>query len=605
MLIAAWPGLLLAAIALIRMALTQPADILAGDLYDTDSFTHISRLREILASGDWHQGFFPRDNAPYGMVLHWTMPYDVFCLAIAAPLAAVTGWHQALQILAAGIGPVNIGLLVLAAVFAARPICDCRGRQIVGLTVAAAPIVLQYGQAGDADHHIFIAALWVLALGLLLRLIRGEDRGRLAIVTGLMVALCLWTAVECILVIVLGLGLLGLAWITAGRPLRAASLRTAAALAAGMVAALLIDPPYGGWLRPDLDRLSIVYVTFALFFLLLCLLLAAMPQSPERWPSRLVAGFGGACVAAALLARLFAGILSPERTVFIKDATPDWTATIGEMLPAYHDLRDLVAVCAIPAIGLLYALSMSWRHRGGRLGGNWLAYAVFLLPILAFGLLHIRFMGYPEIAAAPAFAIFIGSLRPSLRRFAPNVHGAVELLVAVALLLLLPAAGSLMRGGVSSEPSAATGAAVAGDCRLRLVASVLQDTGFMAGGRQVLMTNLNLAPEVIYWTDHDVVAGPYHRNVDGIRDEFAFFMSRDDQTAIALLRRRGITHILICPVELRQQLPARTGTGAGAPRNLAERLIDGPAPDWLTLQPWPAGIVSQIRLYRMNSDTLP
>ena len=54
--------------------------LLQGGLHDTDSYTRLNRVLHLYSTGDWYDRRFPRSNAPYGEVVHWTRPLDVILM---------------------------------------------------------------------------------------------------------------------------------------------------------------------------------------------------------------------------------------------------------------------------------------------------------------------------------------------------------------------------------------------------------------------------------------------------------------------------------------------------------------------------------------------
>ncbi|MGQ0676635.1 MAG: hypothetical protein ACT4N4_11195, partial [Rhodospirillales bacterium] len=258
----ALPGLFVLAVLLTAQLIASPG-VWRGELVDPDSYMVVSRLRQVLADGGWSGGLFPRDNAPYGMVLHWTKSYDLIFLALAAPIAAVAGWNAALAAVAAIIGPLSIVALILAAIWAAAPVLDTPGRRFLAILLALAPTAINYGAPGSATHHIPIVVGWALFMGFALRVAMRPNEAR-GIGAGLGAALALWLSTECIPGVMLGIATMGLAWVRDGAPHRRPNLAFAATFAAAMVALLHVDPPYGGRLAPVADRRSVVYAAFAL-----------------------------------------------------------------------------------------------------------------------------------------------------------------------------------------------------------------------------------------------------------------------------------------------------------------------------------------------------
>src|SRR6266568_4966726 len=82
-----------------------------ADITDTDTLTRLARIRFVLATHGWHGGFFPRDNAPFGMVLHWTMLFDLRIIALTGLASLVMPFEQALHLAGMFTGPlVNYGV---------------------------------------------------------------------------------------------------------------------------------------------------------------------------------------------------------------------------------------------------------------------------------------------------------------------------------------------------------------------------------------------------------------------------------------------------------------------------------------------------------------
>ena len=90
-----------------------------------------------------------------------------------------------------------------------------------------------------------------------------------------------------------------------------------------------------------------------------------------------------------------------------------------------------------------------------------------------------------------------------------------------------------------------------------------------------LMAPLDLGAHLLLYTPHDVVAAPYHRNQQGVRDAFRFFNDPIAE-ARAILETRGIGLVVLCPsmAELRG-LPGR------AEDSFVNLYAEDRLPDWL------------------------
>ncbi len=592
---AALPGLLLAALLATAILVFQNPQVLRGELVDTDSYLHVVRLRSLLADGGWHGDLFLRDNAPFGLVLHWTKAYDLIFLALAAPVAALAGWNTALAIVAPAVGPLATCALILAGAWAAAPVCRVTEQRLIGVVVALTPIVLLNGSVGDADHHVMVVAAWVLLMGFALRVATGGGP-RQGVWAGLSGALALWISVECILGVLLGIAFMGLAWVRAGGRLRRASLAFAAAFAVGMAALLAFDPPYGGWLQAEPGRLSILYVTYAGLLALVWTALTLAPQSPRAWRTRLAVASAGAALSALCLTVLFPGVLAPEHAVYGSDDELRLWDEVNEMRPAFQNPAAGMLLIGGPAIGLAVALALAWRGRRRADGAAWAIFALMLALLNALGLYHGRFVIYPEVLAALPIAVLLARVGPFVDHVAPIRLRLVARAVAVVAILFGPliTAASVVpaaRGGSADEFHY---------CAVSPVASALNDPRFMGGADLIIMTQPVAAAEVLYWTWHRVVDAPFHTNVEGIygitHDLVQFMTSRNDAAAREVVARRGIAFVMLCPGD-------RTGTDAVDPdgRELYTRLLNGEVPGWLVPQPWPAGIASDFRLFRVLS----
>lgn len=581
----ALPGLAVA-LLWIAAAVTAFPQFLEGQLGDPDSYTVIVRLRWFLDQGSLAHGFFPRDNAPDGMVLHWTMAFDLILLALAAPLAGFFGWAKALGLLAPAIGPICVLLLVIVASWAVAPILGRAGRAASGVLAATAPLVFNYGMLGNASHHLAIVVAWATFIGFAIRIAAGSTRPAHGVAAGFFAALALWLNVECIVGVAAGAALTMLAWVRDGLAHRRANLAFASTFAATATLAHLLDPPHGGLLAVEIDRLSIVYVAFALLLLLCWIAVGRAPQEPQAWRVRLLVAGAGAAAAALCLALLFPQLLAPQRDLFGSIVYQAYWKDVGELLPAHRVPRGAILWLASPALALLVAIVLAVTGGDPRRRQGWALYAALLALTVAPALLHVRFSIYPQIAALPALGLLV-ERAGLLARSLPGFGAALGQILATVALVVFP---GFMAAALGPAETVATTESTAG-CGIRPVAAALNDAGFMGGRDLILLTHPNKAPELLYWTGHRVVAGPYHRNTAGLTDAIRVMAGDDEAQSRAILGRRGVRYLLVCAAEA-------TG-GRGDAEAFFDRLRRGDAPTWLQPQPWPTGTVSDLRLFRV------
>ena len=151
-----------------------------------------------------------------------------------------------------------------------------------------------------------------------------------------------------------------------------------------------------------------------------------------------------------------------------------------------------------------------------------------------------------------------------------------------------------------------------GSCNPYDVMEALNDDEFLAARPDaIIMADINMTPRILYWTHDRTVAGNYHRDNRGIKDNYVFFRDMGDATAKAIASTRGIDFVLICgkgddgdysystsakAVEATHD-PSKTVP----PENtLYTRLVRQDPPGWLNLRDWPEGTDSQLMLYQVE-----
>lgn len=94
----------------------------------------------------------------------------------------------------------------------------------------------------------------------------------------------------------------------------------------------------------------------------------------------------------------------------------------------------------------------------------------------------------------------------------------------------------------------------------------------------LLAAPINEGARVLWETPHAVLAAPYHRNAEGLRDHLAIF-GQEEGVARATALRRGVDFILLCPTA--QPSPPAVVTRGG----FQDLLGAGKLPDWLEFMP--------------------
>ena len=110
---------------------------------------------------------------------------------------------------------------------------------------------------------------------------------------------------------------------------------------------------------------------------------------------------------------------------------------------------------------------------------------------------------------------------------------------------------------------------------------------------QTILTFIDLGPELLYRTRHQVLATPYHRNGDGIRDSHTIMTSDDLETAKAMMDERAVNLVLLCPNSAERVFFHVPKSDA----HLYALLRDGTPPPWLVPVELPENLSGEFKLY--------
>lgn len=588
----------------LAILLVQYPEVLQGAQTDTDGYMRLVRVRRLLEEGGWFDGSVPRLNWPQGEVLHWTRPLDLILVALAGLARPFAAPGTELVVAGAIVSPLLHLGLCLSAPWVVRPLVPGPARYLAMLTVLPQMGVIGYGNPGRADHHVLVFLLVFLAMGWWLRALHAPDRPRAPMLAGLAMALAVWVSPEGLLA--LGVFFLSGAasWLLDGRRFVPANRRLAAGLLVGLALGLVVERPPWGWLAVEYDRLSVAHLAMAFVALAFWLVAGRLGEARESgpgltagWITRLgVAGVGG--VAALLLLRtFFPGFFQGpwaeadpallhfwvSRTPELQPLWPSSTSRIGPFL-----MHLLPALVVLPAVAL-----WAWRDvdRGRR--HLWLFLVVGFVVLLPMAMAQVRLSGYQGLFAAAAMTELARRAASAAERWSRGTRTrSLARAGAMATVLLGPLAVSVAAAAALSPE--ATGARSrsddGGSCALRVVLPVLDDpAGFGASPRTVL-TYLTFGPELLFRSEHRVLAGPYHRNTEGIRAVLDFLAAEDPEVSRGIARDREVELVLLCP-------PLDGSALAFAPAtSLYHRMLGGDLPGWLREIPLPMADLDGFRL---------
>jgi hypothetical protein len=557
---------------------TRWASIQGFGLGDTDDNMRMMQVRGLLAAQDWFDLRQYRLNPPYGADIHWSRLVDLPIAGIKLALAPLIGGAPAEKVAVAVAPLLPLGVTMGAIAVAAR-------RLVAPNAYLLALAVLLCGHSARSmwtplriDHHG-----WQLAL-LAVALVSFTDpkRARGGLILGLSSALSLVIGLEMLLYIALFGAAAVLMWVR--DPGQARRLATyGGSFAGGAALGYLLFASYANR-APVCDALSPVWLSAVVAAGGASVALALV--SPRSlWVRLAAAGLAG-----ALLAGGFA-LAWPNCLGRLEGASPElislWLSDVREARPIYrHGMLTTVSVTSLPAAGLIGYAVMLWREKDAERRVVWAAIAAAALLGATLLLWQSRAGPAAQLLAVPGATalgwLLIGWIMS--RRLMP-----VRVIGAVAAFLLVSGVATQHAALLIPEKKAPPMKRVNDANRLCPSLWGLRPVAMVPRG--YVLTFVDLSPRLITVTHHDAVAGPYHRNGQDIIDTMRAFRGTPE-AALAMIRKRGINYVLICP-----GMSESTIYASRAKNGFYMQLVHGKVPPWL--QPVPLPAKSPFRMWRV------
>lgn len=561
-----WPGFISVTIALLidlGMSLRTLPSLRDGGLSNPDSYMRMVRLRDMLDQGRILHDV-ARDGSGHGTLLHWSHLLDAAIGLTAAPFRLFLDPHDALYAAAVIFGPLNIAVLALLIAWAAAPFAERKFLWLGAALVPLSPAIASYGLAGVVHHHVAIVIAAAAAWGLAARIVLNIARPGAGIALGVCAAAGLWLTPESLPLTMMGFGALFLAWIVLPdrddipRAIRATGL----AFASVTAMALILDPPAAGLGSAEIDRISLLSGALSIAIAATGLgLWAAHPlaRGPGRRAAMACAIGGGCC---GVWVALFQAALFRSNMALHPGEWDAFFGHINEMKPVAGVLEALHYLLT----GTLAAAAMAflaYRRRSLFLGYA----ALCAAGTLAAGFLHVRFAAYPEAAGAIALPAILTLISAAAEKW-PPVLGSLGRLTATVLFVQVPYLGQLP---MFAPPARAATEAGGPGCRFAEAAGLLRDRP-----GEVVLSDANDSPEILYRTRALTVGSLYHRNVPAFLRLRAAWRLAPSETVPRDIAAADISLVIGCESPFRSPLVADI---EGA--SLSDLVRTGQPPVWL------------------------
>ncbi len=556
-----------------------------GTLIGPDPYTRLARVLEWWDSGDgWASSGLGRAGGGR-LDLHWTRPVDVLLLAGAAPLATFLDRRAALVLWSHVSNPLAMLLAALVLAWGLRGAWSPGRRRALAFLFVMQPAILSYGLAARIDHHAALLLCACAAIAFTLRIARGDGKPiNEAVILGSVLAIGLWISFEFLLVIGVVMVALWSGWILGRRDTRWPAF--IAGLAAAWVTSfeILVERGHVSHATWEFDRLSRMHLPFllALAAISVGLVLGSRFVRGRGVRARLVLFAGVGLVAGAAVLPISDLRTAPFRLV---DPLlgPIWYHAVGEIQPLVQDGVWNLGVLADVALA---AVAVPVLVRAARRGPDplWITMAAGVVVFLPLALLQRRSALFAELfLVVPVAGAACGWLRE------PRGRRRVALAVTALLLVVPP-----VLTGVPGRRTAESGPRAI-DRRARVEMARWMTRTLDVRRSPLVLCSIDLGPVLRFESPFSILAAPYHRNVDAIRDGTTFF--RNESHAREVATRRAVRWVLVERAQAESEF------------EFERRLARGESPAWLVRIPLERAALEghavpsdRFELYRVNRD---
>ncbi len=572
-------------LACILLLTVNSARIAAWDFPDPDDVMRLLQVRDLIAGQGWFDlGQHRVNTAAGGMPMHWSRLVDLPLLLVILALTPLVGTAAAESVAVVVIPLVTLGIALMLVTRIAARLLNADQAMLTGLLmVMSVPVLVQLGPL-RIDHHGWQIVCALAALnGLLAR--SPETGGRVA---GAALAAWLSISIEGLPLAAAICAVLALRWLR-DRTERGWVIGAVQSLAATSTALFLLTRGTGD-LALWCDAINPVYLAM---FGWGAAVLTVMGKREPMPVGMVLAGFalaGGGALAMLLLAAPqcatgggFAG-LDPLVAQY-------WYPNVLEGQPIWRrgDISALHFVLT-PTLGLIGAILLARRSQG-QIARFWFDYALILGAALLVGVLVARAGVMASVIAAPPLAYLVHGWVQRVRAIDRLVLRLVGLFaVACVVLPALPLNLMMTLVDKASHKEVATRADRPETCELgnsaKLMAKLPQGSVYAP---------LDIAPQILLDTHHDVLATGHHRGDDGIHMLIATAIATPADAA-AMLRQQGMDYVALCSERSELDIYARA-----APQGFIAGLIEGKVPAWLEPVPLP-GSGATFKVWRIKPE---
>lgn len=514
-----------------------------GAYYDSDDYMRVVRVNKLVDGGGWYDGVIERENAPYGLEMHWTRFHDICILAAAAPFFPFFDKHKAVHIGASIIGAIFF-LLIALMLYDIGSLRSENIGMISGLVIFFCIGTCSYVRFLRPDLHSSSLFLFTFIIKELLRFIKDPELCN-AKKLGVLFGLALWDTEELILLIALGLVFV-IAWYWYTWDRRYIEKLQQASIVQFVIVTLLVcglERKFGDF-RVEYDRISIVHVGMSfvqiVFFAFVNWLDSVQMQNAKKVWFSIIAG----CLGLAFLLLVFPNILMLSIGATDYYVRKNFLPLVNEMRPSVFAVFFGFEVIAFFVTSFFYFLI----HKPNRM---YLFLYQMSCVYFILGASITRCLPYYEVLVIPQIASMIVILMRKIWMRLSNKNWMY--LIRPMIVIMIPVIVYCIPGVVTAYSGEKVKSLIPSrKTKLIALMNFLEES---FPNRELIACRSTYSAKILFFTKHSVVAGPYHRNTEGLKDlDKIFSHHTSDEELFQLLNKRGITLILV-KEKFRDKLP--------------------------------------------------
>lgn len=568
------------------MVLLWSAPPITHALPDSDDYMRMIRVFDIIDGKDNPSYFEPRLGMN-GAELGWSRLVDWPLAGMQIVLEQFSGRTSA-ALWTATLMPAAMLLLMITALwYYLKPALGAHYMPLAILALFLQWAVLRQFIPGRVDHHMWQILLVTIAYGGLWRFYVTPQNLRAPAITGICFAAGLAIGADMLPWLALGAALTGFFWFIHGRIYERPALVLGIATAVTAIILHLLASPSDRLWQVSCDSLSPFWLSLAgavaMFWVIITLI-------PRRWSDthakRFICGGITATAIAAALYVSFSSCFTDPYMIEDDVVRQIWLHNVNEAqtLPAlWQNNPSMAAFFAIPVllgfIGNLYAIQSDAPRRI-----FWIGVACIIASGLLLGFYQVRTLDYTQILSVLPLTYLLIALTRRLKAVANALSRPQRLSIASGFFLL--ALISVIVAMQKDQPAPTQHKAP--ECNLHNVTDTLRDMN----GPLRIAAHIDIGAAILFNTNHQVLAAPYHRNEKGIRAAYDIFTAENADNAMKHIAASATDIIIYC--ENPDNFWSRVAPSDNA---FIDQLVSGNVPSWLTLLSEPS---SGYKIYKVE-----